>query len=355
MKRATKQPMPKGMRQVSGRWYWRPTDELARRAAEKLSPGRSNLFAGATDTEARKWWATTVLPLLDELSAPSPTEDRVESIIDAYLAHSRFHELKERTRDDYRKNLLKLRAKFGSMKFARSEAEAATGAFLRRMHIAQHLDDATAKVMANRQVSALSSAFSVAIRAGRTEYNPCSEVSKNRERPRRRLIDHHDYAKLKHVAQPVIRLMMLMAKLTGMRQGDLRTLRWDEIRNGEIHKLLEKTESTSGVSLRIRVTPAVAAVLRAAKELRGTLRQSEYVFHNRQGEAYTLYGFQSMWRRTLLKSGVVDVHFHDLKARAVTDKERKETGSGTDLAGHTDPRTTRRIYRRGAVKVDPVR
>jgi integrase len=115
------------------------------------------------------------------------------------------------------------------------------------MHVASHLDDATAKAAANRQIAALSSAFAVAAREGRTE------------------------------------------------------------------------------------------------------------IHNGSGQPYTQSGFQSLWQRTVKKSGVADVHFHDLRARAVTDNECKQRGSGSDMAGHVDPKTTRKIYRRGAVKVSPVR
>jgi integrase len=46
-------------------------------------------------------------------------------------------------------------------------------------------------------------------------------------------------------------------------------------------------------------------------------------------------GFNSIWRRQKIKAGLEDIHFHDLRAKAVTDAKRLH---GRDfaqaLAGH---------------------
>lgn len=351
--RSKHKDMPPGMREVAGRWYWRPTDAASRAACEAISPGKKSLPAGQDKAAARKWWATVVLPRLEAQEAPN-NDDTVASVIDAYLISPQYLKLAEKTRGEYARDLGRLKEKFGAIRYARSEAEAATGEFLRRMHIAGHLDGAEKKTAANRQVAALSSAFAVAVRSGRTEYNPCRGVERNSERPRDRLVTHGEYAKLKHAAPDVIRIAMLLARLTGMREGDLLALTWRQVVGDEIRVTPAKTAASTGISQRIRVTPSLRVVLEAAKHLRGGLR-SMFVIHNSSGQGYTQSGFQSMWQRTVKKSGVVDVHFHDLRALAVTAAERRERGSGSDLAGHADPATTRRIYRRGAVKVSPVR
>lgn len=351
--RSKHKDMPPGMREVAGRWYWRPTDEASRAVCEQLAPGKASIAAGGSKDEARKWWAKAVLPRLEAQEAPN-NDDTVASVIDAYLISPQFLKLAEKTRGDYTRDLGRMKEKFGTIRYARSEAEAATGAFLRRMHVAQHLDGADRKVAANRQIAALSSAFAVAVRSGRTEYNPCRGVERNSERPRDRLVTHREYALLKHAAPDVIRIAMLLARLTGMREGDLLALTWRHVVGDEIRVTPAKTAASTGISQRIRVTPSLRIVLDAAKRLRSGLR-SMFVIHNSSGQGYTQSGFQSMWQRTVKKSGVVDVHFHDLRALAVTAAERRERGSGSDLAGHADPATTRRIYRRGAVKVSPVR
>lgn len=341
------------MQEVAGRWYWRPTDAAARVVCQQLAPGKKSIPAGASKDAARRWWAAEVLPRLTAQEAPSQA-GTVGEIIGDYLVSPQYLDLADKTRRDYARALDALMRKWEHVRYAKSEAEAARGDCLRRMHIAGHLDDAEAPITANRQIAALSSAFRVAIRKGRTEYNPCAGVQRNAERHRDRLVTASEYARLKHAAPPVIRIAMLLARLTGMREGDLLRFRNDWIVNGEILVQPEKTRRSSGIKLRIRITPSLARVLAAARTLRGNLR-SLYVIHTQHGQPYTQSGFQSLWQRTVKASGVADVHFHDLRALAVTDKERKHPGSGSDLAGHVDPRTTRQIYRRGAVKVSPVR
>lgn len=351
--RESHKDLPPGFRHVAGRWYWRPTDAAARAVCDVLAPGKASIPAGASKAEARAWWVASILPRLDAVAAPS-AEDSVASIIDTYLISRKFIDLAEKTKVDYRRNLALMRDKFGTMRFATSDTEAARGACFRRMHIANHLDQSAHATAANRQVAALSSAFALAIRQGRTEYNPCRDVERNSERPRDRLISHSEYAKLKHAAPPIIRIAMLLARLTAIRESDLLSLTWHQIKDGEIHIQPSKTMNTSRMKQRIRVTKTVRLVLGAARTLRGNLR-STTVLHNSSGQPYTQSGFQTMWQRTVKKAGVPNVHFHDLKAKAVTDAERKRPGSGTNLAAHTDPKTTRKIYQRGAVKAEPSR
>lgn len=347
--------MPPGLREVSGRWYWRPTNAAGRDICARLSPGKSSMFAGETKSDARKWWVKTILPQLDAIEGSA--DDTVASIIDAYLLSPQYLELGDNTRRDYKGWLTWLRERFGTVRYAKSEAEAVRGDYLRRMHIAAMLDEAKAEdkaVTGNRRKSALSSAFRVAIRTGKTEYNPCTDVANNTEHARVRLPTHSDYAKLRRVAQPVIRLALLIARLTAMREGDILRMQWSWITNGEIHVTPAKTKKRTGKTLRIFITPSLAKVLAACKKLRGNLR-STHVIHNRRGQPYTQDGFQSLWQRTLEKSGVEDLHFHDFKARAVTDKERKDPGQATVLAAHSSPAITRKVYLRGGQKVGPVR
>jgi hypothetical protein len=58
--------MPPGVRQVAGKWYWRPTNEPTRAVRDRLWPGRKSVTAGdSTDAEgARQWWVQTILPAL---------------------------------------------------------------------------------------------------------------------------------------------------------------------------------------------------------------------------------------------------------------------------------------------------
>jgi integrase len=204
----------------------------------------------------------------------------------------------------------------------------------------------------------LSEVFECGRDTGLTEYNPCLGAGRNPERPRKRFVTWQEYAQVRRVAQPVIRLAMLLTRLTGMREGDLLKLRWSDVSDRGVRVIHGKTGFDQG----LRLSWGLSTALKAARGLwRSAARRksrenirSLYVLHNRAKQPYTTSGFQSLWQRTVKKSGVPDIHFHDLRARAITDAENRRS-DGADLAGHTDPRTTRRIYRRGSVRVSPVR
>jgi hypothetical protein len=115
------------MRQVDGRWYWRPTDEATRMVLERLAPGRAGLPAGPQNGDkhaARKWWADTIVPAIARV-APSnlPEPGRMEEIFERYEREV-LPTLTPKTQDEHRRYLKRLRARLGTERYARSEAEA---------------------------------------------------------------------------------------------------------------------------------------------------------------------------------------------------------------------------------------
>lgn len=83
-----------------------------------------------------------------------------------------------------------------------------------------------------------------------------------------------------------------------------------QVRLGVMHRSAKR-------SLPVR-TEALQEVVGRARGLRrrvGTL----YLFANRDGQPYTSSGFDSIWRRMKKKSGLMDLHFHDLRAKTGSD------------------------------------
>ena len=96
----------------------------------------------------------------------------------------------------------------------------------------------------------------------------------------------------------------------------------------------------------------------AARELPGASRQvvslhgRRPVFCTRKGTPLTLWGFQSMWRRTREKvPSAADLTFHDLRAWAISMREKDKAA----FAGHSDPTSTQRVYQRLPVRLKPGR
>lgn len=149
-------------------------------------------------------------------------------------------------------------------------------------------------------------------------------------------------------------LMLDLAYLTGMRQGDLLALTREQVRGNEIPLRQRKTRQQQNME----ITAALRDVLSridGARKVSG-LR----VLTTRDGSPCTESGFKSMWQRTIrraVKRGVIQERFtfHDIRAKAGTDAEER----GLDpqrLLGHMDRRQTETYLRsRRPIRVQPLR
>jgi integrase len=166
-----------------------------------------------------------------------------------------------------------------------------------------------------------------------------------------------------------------MAYLCWQRAQDIRLLQESQIRpgpdslvGGVIAFKPSKTVKTSGVSVDITITPAIAAVIeraRAEKRRRGVV--SSYVFpatgHDNVGRPYTGGNLVDMWRRALGKAVAKAkeagqefgpaIQFRDLRALGATDA----AASGEEHAeiqkrlAHTSGKTTSIYIKRVIPKV----
>ena len=124
-----------------------------------------------------------------------------------------------------------------------------------------------------------------------------------------------------------------MAYLTGQRIGDLLALEWSAFgRDGIVFKPA-KTEHSTGRSVLIEWTPKLRDVERRLKELRVERRAfGSYVFTKQTakrgmaaaGQRYTYWGASTAWRRACERAGVEDLHFNDLRAKALTDTDETQ-------------------------------
>jgi integrase len=94
------------------------------------------------------------------------------------------------------------------------------------------------------------------------------------------------------------------------------------------------SQGKTGKRMAFEMTPTLASALDRARKLRRRIG-SLYLFCTRDGRPYSVSGWNSSWRRILTRSGVEDAHFHDIRAKALTDAKRS---AGRDyaqsLAGH---------------------
>ena len=211
------------------------------------------------------------------------------------------------------------------------------------------MDARGAPIRANREKALLSHVFSYAIRWGAVADNPCRLVKRNPEKPRRRYISDIEFKAVYDIAPLSIQAAMKLALITGLRQGDLLSLRLQNITDDG---LLVETGKT-GKRLLFQWSEDMRQAIDQAKQLpRAVL--SMYLIPNRRGMKYTSSGFRANWQRLMLKA--IDKKaiaerftFHDIRAKAGSD------GEDDKLLGHDDPKMLNRVYKRNAIKVTPVK
>jgi integrase len=291
--------------------------------------GRSYYYVTSTGGK-RKWIKlsdvyTEALAKWAELEGSTPSGETVEQAIDRYLVEGL--PLKaEKTQREYSRQAGKLRAIWGGRRLDE----------VRPMHIAQYLDQQPHKITANREVALLSTIFSYAMRWGWCDHNPCMGVRRHSEKPRERYIEDFELEMLKEVASDQFQCIIDLAYLTAMRKGDLLKLKLSDIRDDGLYVQQGKTGKRQIFELTTHLQTLLGRIRRLRRRV-GTLS----LFATRDGQPYTESGFDSIWRRLVKRSGVKDVHFHDIRAKSITDAKRL---GGLDyaqaLAGHESRDTT---------------
>jgi integrase len=126
------------------------------------------------------------------------------------------------------------------------------------------------------------------------------------------------------------------ALLSGMRRGELLSLKWEQIRNGFIYL----TETKSGKAQQIPINDRLALVLR---ELRGKNQlKSQYVFCDSQGRRF--YEVKRSFVSACKRAGLEDFRFHDLRHTFASHLVMAGASlkAVQELLGHADLKMTMR-------------
>lgn len=227
------------------------------------------------------------------------------------------------------------------------------------------------KIAAHREVELLSHAYTKAVEWGYIDRHPFkSEVRLEGEKSRERYVE--DWEIVECLALPAVRksgsVLMIQAYLrikllTGMAQGDLLRLQPDlHIKEDGIHNQRHKTAGTTGKRTIYGWSPELRTAVDMALKARPV--ESSFLFCNRDGDGYInetigrASGWKSMWQRYMarvMEETKVEHPFteHDLRAKVASDASSLE--HARSLLAHADSRTTDRIYRRKAERVNPLR
>ena len=206
------------------------------------------------------------------------------------------------------------------------------------------------RTSARGEISLLSSAYQRALVHQRLTFNPCIGVRAGRPRARRtRYLTDAELLAVRAKSPPKLQVAIDLAYITGLRISDLLAARWDQfVEAGVIEN------AKTGFRQRFLVTDDLRAVLASARSLQARLA-SLYVLCGRGGQPLKRHTVGAWWRKACKAAGVADARWHDIRAKAGTDRDA-EGGNAQALLGHVDARTTRGYLRgRKITAVEPLR
>jgi integrase len=218
---------------------------------------------------------------------------------------------------------------------------------------------------ANRDLEVLSHLLTTAVEWGAIARNQLrGQVHQLRTPPRDRLVEDWEIAAALSVASPLIAAYLRLKLMTGLRRGDLLSLRLTDLRDDGIHVTPRKTARSSGKRLIIAWDDA--------GELRGVVDQLQRLpprrigaaplIVTRQGKPYikpdgSCNGFDSLWQRYMdkvLRDTPVTDRFQERDLRAKVASDSATLAEASERLGHSDTAITRRVYRRKPVVVSPL-
>lgn len=258
----------------------------------------------------------------------------------------------ELTQEDHRRQAKNLKAVFGKMPISA----------VKPLHISQYLKNCrqnSRPIQGNREVSFLSSVFTMAVEQGYIDDNPCKKVRRNKETPKDRYVTDEEFWAVKALAGERMAAIMDLAYLTAMREGDLLRLRLDALTPHGIQYQPRKTSRRSPQTLSIGWSPALRATVKRLKKLRPPIAAMTLIT-TRRGKTYTTSGLQSNFYKVVTKAmnqGLLTERFsfYDIRAKALSDAD--DAGKDAQrLAGHATPQMTevylrsRRVRKVEAVK-----
>lgn len=194
----------------------------------------------------------------------------------------------------------------------------------------------------NRELALISKIFSMAMRDGLTDTNPCEKVQKLREdnkRTRYLLPDEEEHLMAALTGPRAhLRPIVVIAIHTGMRKGEILSLTWpqvDFLRNS-IHLARTKTGKARSV-------PMNDVVRNELLDLKAESGGSEFVFVSvRTGKA--LGWIKRAFSTACVEAGIENLHFHDLRHTTGTrlGADGVDPFTIAQILGHSDLRMTAR-------------
>lgn len=292
--RTTRHDLPPHMHQKGGMYYY-VTSSGGKRKWIKLH---------AELAKARVLWAQLENGGGDYFDTNAKFTDR----LDLYLTSQKFLELADKTRTQYECVAKTLREYFSNAKM-----EAITPA-----HIAIWMDNHRSRIQANTGKAIISNVFDIAVRHGIINLNPARAIKYNRIQGRDRLITDQEYRAIWGKADDHVRIAMDIGYLTGARIQDILDINLADISDDGLFVRVGKVKRSTKKKQLFLWSPGLHEVIKRARALPRAIR-GLHLICDRQGKPYKYGTFNTHWLEAVRAAGVMEVHFHDIRAKAATD------------------------------------
>jgi integrase len=179
--------------------------------------------------------------------------------------------------------------------------------------------DGVSPATINREFTCLKTLFNKAIEWERTEINPARKVKKFRENgAKERILSPDEMRELIGAASPTVRPVLVTALNTGMRRGEILSLRWKDVDLVRGYILIANSKSG-----RSRKVPVNGEVFEALSILKQT---GEFVFMG-MGAGEHIKNVRDSFRAACKRAKIKGLRFHDLRHTAAS----KMIEAGIDL------------------------
>lgn len=289
-----------------------------------------------------------------DLLGHAPSTGTLRWVWQKYTESRRFTRLADGTQADYRLCWKAIESVLGDMQI-RDITAPIVARYVR-------IERSDAPVRANREKALLSNLFAHGIDLGVCTENPAKHVRPNEEEPRTEapnpalLQKFLDWVAQQTPQRRIIGMAAEYASLAGNRKIEFLPLTWPQVdrQAGIIRTIRAKQRGKKREQIveEVGISPAMENLLERLEGIRPG-RECLYVFHTRDGNAYSARGFQTLWQRIIqaaITEKVITAEtrftFHDLRAFYAT---QHKTTKGTLPDLHKNPETTARVYDRTKV------
>jgi integrase len=194
----------------------------------------------------------------------------------------------------------------------------------------------------NREKSFLSEIFKKAIRWGYVNENPVVGIEGFSENRRERYITDDEFKNILSKMVDSHRDIFLTVYHTSQRPGRLYSLQWTQINLEGRSITFENTSLNKRVPNVLWINDTLFEILSRLKRDRRTL--SSYVFYKPSLHPYSEFDALKIWKNACEKAKIEGTIPRDLRHKAITDMKRTGFNDAFvgNVAGHSDPRTTKR-------------